>query len=125
MLNLSNNTFEENFAFEGGVAFLQNEAVLRSIKDTYYRNIALRASIFVVYNGNEPLYTVSSFFSENGFLYSKDFKKNSFIMDASSDSLSELKAKKAFIQNFFFNNTLYLEFFFNRQDLIRIEAIRN
>lgn len=46
-------------------------------------------------------------------------------MDASSDSLSELKAKKAFIQNFFFNNTLYLEFFFNRQDLIRIEAIRN
>ena len=58
MVTLSNNTFEENFSFEGGVAFLQNEAVLRSIKDTYYRNIALRASIFVVYNGNEPLFSV-------------------------------------------------------------------
>lgn len=104
---------------------MQNEAVLRSINDTFYRNIALRASIFVVYNVNEPLYSRKSFFTENGFLYSKDFKKTSFIMDASSDSPNELKAKKAFIQNFFFNNSLYLEFFFNRQDLIKIEAIRN
>ena len=73
MVSLTNNTFEKNFAFEGGVAFLQNEATLRSIKDTFYRNIALRASIFIVYNVNEALRSYNSFFTENGFLYSKDF----------------------------------------------------
>ena len=62
-VSMLNNTFEENFAFEGGVAFLQNEASLRSSYDIYYRNLAFRASIFIAYNTYQELYSFKSFFT--------------------------------------------------------------
>jgi hypothetical protein len=71
MLSVYNSKFENNFAFQGGVAFLQNDGMFLLMNNTYEGNLALRASLFFLYNSQNELVVDSGYIRENGFSHIK------------------------------------------------------
>lgn len=65
----SNCKFIQNFAFHGGVAYLQNDGNLTIDNSTFTNNFAIRASLFFIFNSYNSFRISGGIINKNGFIY--------------------------------------------------------
>lgn len=87
------------------MAFLQDDGMMVLMKNVFYRNYALRASLFFLYNSQNDLMLSGGQIRENGFTYRENQRALDILRDyVSSSAVLEIPAEVEYVEKAMFAN---------------------